>query len=357
VTIPSFSDIPKAFLNAVDSFTGKPVSSFCNELEFSLFLFCPSLLNCICLNSVSLDEKEEQKLDKIRSIISEVGENLGFTQKDLPSVGIDYFGGCCATASRYVIGKPVIFIGGNSFNKFEELDLERDLSALKFDFSSLPDDPIEIAKKLDGFSILEQRKVRAAADIFSYIHDEDEFKFIVAHELGHIKHSHALSDIFYSSMFSLAYTVILKEASKRFNFSLSSSLVIASPLGYLYSQYLSKEQEKEADNECKGTYEKGLKSFLKKRLVVEVMQGNFGNYESVVKKMLVSWDLFSTHPNHAKRLQFFTQKDYTPLKKMDVSFFAEILSVVSCSFQLYTLYSALEDLFPSKTVSHRTSLF
>jgi len=283
----------------------------------------------------TLSNEEEAKFLKIKNLIPKICDDLGIKEGGKVKLHIAPFGanaGMIGTTSSF--GGPVLCLGNTYFNQFDsvktdDLDYVEWLDLLE----KMPNNPSDLGKYLDGCSENLRERIRNLAEKFKNVLSQDELESVLAHELGHAKHHHLLTN----SGLILSYLAAEKVANVIANYlNLGRVFTIASlPMFFLTIYKISRFQEVEADGECafQSRYQKGMLSFYKRGLIKDLFARTASHFEKEASRNLHSFEWFSSHPNHAKRLEHATQlsqhEHHTATAMTSVAWALAALGVVS----------------------------
>lgn len=289
---------------------------------------------------------EQLKLKKIEKIVDEIKVDLGIAdmKTNLYVTSMMKNNAFCIGNSTSFTG-PLIGISKEFFANFDSESIEMSPLYQKWRIvlKGLSDDPKELAKQLDLLSPTEQADIFSLATVFANTLTKEELKGILAHELGHAKNNHLITLPLLTQL-ALYGNIYGMEAVVRFFRSTTCEEVLPKLircktllppivqwlyvplfLGSIVSAvaamgWISVHGEWQADAECqtKAKYAFGLHQFMKKMLLVSLKERDikkFPTCASQVSSMLNSWDLRSTHPNFARRMENALEMIRRPLKE------------------------------------------
>jgi hypothetical protein len=167
----------------------------------------------------------------------------------------------------------------------------------------IPNTPSELGKFIDHCSLEKRNRIKDLAKKFEAVLSQDELESVLAHELGHAKHHHALKS---SGLMLLILTAdkLAKVFANTLGFgteyAFASVFMVA-----LSIDAISRVHEKEADGECAhvSKYQNGLLNLHKKNLINDLFKKTTSSFETKATEMLHNIQWRSSHPNNAKRLQ------------------------------------------------------
>ncbi len=275
----------------------------------------------IKLSDYKLSEKEKEKITSINTLIDEVKPHLGLQDIEHSLyVDTDYMFYGKDTHNFAVMGNsssycgPVMLITKSYFDAYcADHSLSPSLQEALHLLKSLPNDPIEMGLYLDQLSESDRKHLLQTIDSHKTSLTTEEFKAVIAHELGHAKQHHKLRKTGVNFIFNTTIATILATLAylrKGDLFLRVAAVFIAS--SYLYEKQISRLHEYEADKESsnKTEYLLGMQSFLKRALLEEITRNSSNGSEEtnlssseIIRLLMNSSEDENTHPHTAKRLQ------------------------------------------------------
>lgn len=287
-------------------------------------LACGRLLSaalCPRLLPVGLANRDDEVLQKLQKIIQEVGENMGIDPQTSITVRVTALlsSNACCIGSIHSFGGPLILLGASYYRSFTTVD-EGFEEWIKF-IDELPNDPIEMARYLDQNSDLLMRIEEGLKKYDGRI-SEKELKGILAHELGHARHSHAWQNLGFRALFTLEYV------QPQVSVILKASLLF---IDHLLSSEISVANERDADNEANkiSEYRDGNRLFfkvltLKMLLTSSSVQWLFSmmgsapaNFERKAIDALQESTIFPSHPTPIRRLAAISSPPFEKNRVLD----------------------------------------
>ena len=247
-----------------------------------------------------LSPQEQEKYQRIRIIIDEVGRKVGISCPESVKFYIskEVTQNACMSGSIAAIGSPVMALANDYFTHFDSPDIQQDPDYQEWEklFGNMPEHPLDLAKYLENCSSDLLKKIQTLHKQFALVLTEEELKGVIAHELGHAKHLHSWKKLFYMIPLSWGAFKMQKISEPYLPFSGLFAFILFS----LGLQQVTQMHEKEADEEtCVAqTYNTGFQKFFKKHLLSELLKKPT---ELEVESMLRKID-FNTHPHPAKRI-------------------------------------------------------
>ncbi len=277
----------------------------------------------------SLLEKDVKKLTILEGYVDEIKRDLGLENMSVNlyvshMVGENAF---CLGNSSSLTG-PVVGIGHTYFENFNSRELKRssDYQRWQLILNSLSDEPLTLAKQLDNLPKGVRRDIFNLARKFKGVLTEKELKGVLAHELGHAKNNHLLKSGGYLGLIFALLTRIVPN-----HINLVGFLLLVKGM-WTVMDGVSQHHEWEADLECQNAsrYAEGLHLVTKKWLISSLVKGKaFSTYEGKVEEMLGSWDIGSSHPNHARRMRNALNMAANPKQtERSMSYTAKALSLI-----------------------------
>ena len=273
----------------------------------------------------ALNEEEKMQVAKIKTILERVRDDLEISHTVPLSIHIAsrFAKDSCMLGSTHSIEGPILVLSSAYLKAFSPHD---DLDEWNSELSALPDNPVDLAKKLATYSEAKLARLKELSYEFLHKPSEQELTSVIAHELGHAKYGHALKEQGFFALALIANKVATVIAI-HFGFHLLYA-AISVPLTYFCAKFISKKIEQEADNVCVYQYKRGAADFHKKRVIVQLLNSYSKKYEQIVIGMLNSWDLFYDHPNAAKRLLAASNQSCPALQQKDANVSSQALSIL-----------------------------
>lgn len=249
-----------------------------------------------------LTPEEKKKYERIRGFMIEAAQKVGISNPESIQFRVSkkISSNACMVGSVAGLGGPVMCVANNFFTQFESPEILNDPKYIEWTrlLSELPDHPLELAEKLKSYSPETLSQIKTFTEKFNSVLTEEELKGIIAHELGHAKHLHVWKRIFLSAPFYWVARSVASVAEGLLTKLISFILLD------IANNKITQIFEKEADSETNvsALYSTGIKSFFKKRVIQELVEGSNSSIEERAKQMIEGFDFFSSHPHPAKRV-------------------------------------------------------
>lgn len=264
---------------------------------------------------------ENQKLEQIKKTVRSVADRLGISQSTNLSAGIlkNMSKNIGVLGSIPFLSNLKIVITEDYFKNYKlkcDANSKEELEWKKF-LAAAPDDPIRLGQFLDQLDLETRNRLQQLAKKYTLILEEDELQGMIAHELGHARHNHALVKFAIRGLF--LYEILNEPHLEAIQTDIPLLLQKLSMICLMvfFSPYLSRRCETEADlqTSISSEYLEGLILNLKKELILELTQDLGSSHEEKAKNLLHNADYLSSHPNDAKRMINLIElrdKPYTP---------------------------------------------
>lgn len=260
-------------------------------------------------------KEEQEKLDRIKNLLPAIRQDLGI--KDSTKINLrvsrQLGANACMIGTTSSLGGPVLCLGNDYFKNYEFKSNDKnengDFCEWLTILRNMPNTPSKLGKYIDGCSAKKRARIKELAKKFKDILSKNELEATLAHELGHAKHHHILKS---GGLFLLA--LIADDTAQLFANSIGFGdqyFWASFPLIWLTIDAISRSNETEADGECASAvkYQQGMAEFHKKYLINDLFEKKerdsaATSFETDVAAMTQEVELFSSHPNSAKRLQY-----------------------------------------------------
>lgn len=254
--------------------------------------------------------EEQLKLDNIKTLLTQIGPDLGIKNPNKINLRISNQLGAnaCMVGTINSIGGPLLCLGNLYFKNYQsELSKDSEYPEWVNLLNEISNTPLAIGKYIDECTIEKREKIKKLAKQFKDVLSQDELESILAHELGHAKHHHLLQ---FSGLLLMTLTAntLAQVFANTIGFGLIYSFA-SIPLVYLTIQAISRSHETEADGECVSAtkYQQGMLKIHKKEMINQLFKKTSFAFENKVAEMLQETEWTSSHPNNAKRLQHVIQ--------------------------------------------------
>ncbi len=291
-----------------------------------------------------LNKEEEEQKERIQKIVKRVMDDLEISH-DVPisiHIASRFAKDSCMLGSIGSIKGPILVLSSAYLKAFNR-QLDEKFPEWRAEFTALSDDPIELARQLDTYPEEKLARLKELSHEFLHKPSKKELTSVIAHELGHAKRGHALKE---QGFFAIALLANKVATFIAIHFGVHMLYCAVSiPLTYLCTKFISKQIEKEADSTCVWQYKQGITDFHKKRVLVQLLDNPSKKYDQI-RSMLNSWDLFSDHPNAAKRLLAATTQNFPPLQKKESNVSTHALSILGIGKIVQQNFNILQYLLP-----------
>lgn len=302
------------------------------KAPYQLFQLSAALVPTLFYNNkdfVVLSYQEKEKLKRIEKMVDEIKLDLGISSmKTNLYVLKELDDNAFCMGSAFSLTGAIIGIGRSYINHspFKAANLSSEDKKLIAIIHSLSDTPETLAKEIDALSLKEQKSILSLIqDENNYLLTTDEIQGVIAHELGHAKHAHlmtnfALSPLLMEGVFAL-FKMIEEQLGQQGSLPVKSFLFGVKVLSAMWGiDQIARICEWQADYECQNNvkYAAGMHKLAKRLLIESLLQRDkkkFPTCDSKVSQMLQSWDSFSSHPNLAKRMKNALEMTANPSPK------------------------------------------
>lgn len=287
-----------------------PVARLVPNVAFLLANLAPRVI-LFNNNQGVLTPHEAIKLKKIEKIVEKIKTDL-----DVSSMKTNVYVTTLMPSNAFCLGNSVSLTGpviGISRDYFENLDNSFIYSSSAYKtweklLSQLSDDPLIMAAQLDFATASERKLIFSLAQRFQGVITMEELQGVLAHEIGHAKNNHLA---ILGAIGSLLEFIFLNRG--RHPFIGSTAFLLGVNSASVFGEW-------QADGECQNNkkYAAGILQFMKKHLLFSLSKRNIQKFPTCtenVSALLSSWDLGSSHPNHAKRMRNAYQMMKNPFKK------------------------------------------